>query len=284
MEQRLLSPVRPRPHEHSRPRFHTPMEALPFGASKLSVCQAVRNRFGADVDSRTTSSCSIAFVSGRRIDLEQQMDCALGEIFDRLANRRQRRPHHLRHRRVVEAGHRHRRRDLEAGAMQAPASRPPPCRRWRKQAPLPSRLAKQPLRRFDARMECEIAGRGPWLLIDPGLARARRGSRRSEAPADRCSGGPLTKPEPAMAKRRRDAAPIVRPAARSSMPTAGTIERARSPAEMATILTPARCAQATQLEIVRQAAAKRRSRQGARARGSRRAGARDPPLPDRWRG
>ena len=34
-----------------------------------------------------------------------------------------------------------------------------------------SLLAKQLLGRLDARLEREIAGRGPWLVVDPGVAK-----------------------------------------------------------------------------------------------------------------
>ncbi len=132
-----FSPLFSLPHvTRGEPALPTAMEALPFWCGKDAECVKHAGRFGGDVDSRTMSSNGKHFIANAavRLALDQQMDRALGQILDRLADRGQRRPHDLRHRRIVEPGHRHCLRESRDRHGAEPASRRRPYRRSRRRS------------------------------------------------------------------------------------------------------------------------------------------------------
>jgi hypothetical protein len=99
---------------------------------------------------------------------DQQMDGPFGQILDRLADRRQRRPNDFRHRRVVESGHGDVRRDVQTGPVQ---SKHDPRRHVVVGAGHRAHLhafTKQLGGGLGPRPEGEVAGRGPRLPFDSG--------------------------------------------------------------------------------------------------------------------
>ena len=129
------------------------------------------------------------------------MNCALRQILDRLTNRGERRPDDFRHWRVVEAGYGYRRRDIQRSPVQRQH-----CARGhvivgtRKGGDVPG-IVNEPFRSHDARLEREVAGGRPRLLLD-----ARFGESVEEAfiPQRRrlVLWRPLDEAEAAVSKRR----------------------------------------------------------------------------------